>query len=78
MPRGEAALGVMESHLATNLYFASTGPSVADIALYAYTHVANEGGFELSNFPNIIAWLDRMSDHPRHIRIIDTPMIRGN
>jgi len=75
MPRGDAALSVMEQHLAEHLYFAATGPTVADIALYAYTHVAGEGGFQLSNYPNILAWLDRMSDHPRHITMTDTPML---
>lgn len=75
MPRGNAALGVMEHHLADNLFFASTGPTAADIALYAYTHVAGDGGFELADYPNILAWLDRMSDHPKHILISDTPML---
>jgi len=74
MARGDAALGVMETYLADNLFFAGTGPTIADIALYAYTHVAGEGGFELSSYPNIMAWLDRTSDHPKHIRITDTPM----
>lgn len=74
MPRGNGALGIMETHLVDNLFFANTGPTIADIALYAYTHVAGEGGFELSDYPNILAWLDRMSDHPKHIRITDTPM----
>lgn len=78
MSRGEAALRVMEIHLADNLFFASTGPSVADIALYAYTHVAGEGGFELPDYPNVLAWLDRMSDHPRHILITDTPMLSAS
>lgn len=75
MARGASALSIMEQHLAENLYFASTGPSAADIALYAYTHVAGEGGFELSDYPNVLAWLDRMGDHPRHIRMTETPML---
>ena len=74
MPRGQSALTVMETHLADNLFFASSGPTIADIALYAYTHVAGEGGFDLSAYPNIMAWLDRFSDHPKHIRITDLPM----
>jgi len=74
MPRGDSALSVMETHLAGNLYFAGVGPTIADIALYAYTHVANEGGFVLADYPNVLAWLDRMSDHPRHILITDLPM----
>lgn len=75
MSRGNGALAVMEGHLANNLYFAGGGPSIADIALYAYTHVADEGGFTLSHYPNVSAWLDRMSDHPKHILITDTPML---
>ncbi len=74
MPRGEAALAVMEAHLADNLWFVGSGPTIADIALYAYTHVAGDGGFNLSEYPNIMAWLDRFSDHPKHILITDLPM----
>ena len=74
MPKGAAALTIMETHLATNLWFAGAGPTIADIALYAYTHVAGDGGFNLSDYPNILAWLDRFSDHPKHIKITDIPM----
>lgn len=73
MPKGYAALDVMEQHLAENLWFVGGGRSAADITLYAYTHVAGEGGFDLSKYPNIMAWLDRFSDHPKHIRITDQP-----
>lgn len=71
--KGYLALDVMETHLADNLWFVGGGRTIADIALYAYTHVAGEGGFDLSKYPNIMAWLDRFSDHPRHIRITDKP-----
>lgn len=71
--KGYLALDVMEVHLAGNLWFVGAGPTIADIALYAYTHVAGEGGFDLSKYPNILAWLDRVSDHPKHIRITDKP-----
>lgn len=71
--KGYAALDVMEAHLARRLYFVGSGPTIADIALYAYTHVAGEGGFDMGGYPNILAWLDRMSDHPQHIRITDIP-----
>ncbi len=71
--KGYAALDVMEAHLANYRWFVGGGRSVADIALYAYTHVAGEGGFDLTRYPNILAWLDRFSDHPRHIRIDDVP-----
>lgn len=73
MTRGYGALDVMESHLAESHWFVGGGRSIADIALYAYTHVAGEGGFDLTRYPNIIAWLDRFSDHPNHIRITDAP-----
>lgn len=77
MLRGYRALDVMEAHLVDNLWFVTgdsgDGRTIADIALYAYTHVAGEGGFDLSAYPNIMAWLDHVSDHPRHIRITDVP-----
>ena len=73
MPRGETALTVMNEHLAGRFWFVGGGPTIADIALYAYTHVAGEGGFDLSKYPNVLAWLDRVSDHPKHIRITDKP-----
>jgi len=71
--KGYLALDVMEAHLADNLWFVGAGPTIADVALYAYTHVAGEGGFDLTKYPNILAWLDRFSDHPRYIRITDKP-----
>ena len=71
--KGYLALDVMEAHLADNLWFVGGGRTIADVALYAYTHVAGEGGFNLSKYPNIMAWLDRFSDHPKHIRITDKP-----
>jgi len=71
MKRGYLALDVMEEHLADHFWFVGSGPTIADISLYAYTHVASEGGFDMSKYPNIMAWLDRFSDHPKHIRITD-------
>jgi glutathione S-transferase len=62
--RGEAALDVMEDHLSANEFFVGDRYSIADIALYAYTHVAHEGGFDLSSRPNVTAWLDRVSSQP--------------
>jgi len=73
MPRGNAALGVMETHLSDKHWFVGSGPTIADIALYAYTHVAGEGGFVLSDYPNVLAWLDRFTDHPKHMLITDLP-----
>ncbi len=65
--RGHAALGVMETHLKKHGWFAGERFSVADVALYAYTHVAGEGGFELSRYPAVSAWLARVAAQPGHI-----------
>jgi glutathione S-transferase len=61
---GEAALKLMDEHLAERDYFVGDRPSLADIALYAYTHVAEEGGFRLSSWPNVQAWLARVAAAP--------------
>jgi len=66
---GYAALEVMEKHLAGRTFFVGGRYSIADIALYAYTHVAHEGEFDLSNYPNIRAWLERVRAQPQHIPI---------
>src|SRR5882724_1598161 len=66
---GHDALGVMERHLATRAFFVAERYSIADIALYAYTHVADEGGFDLGRYPAVSAWLDRVRAEPRHILI---------
>jgi glutathione S-transferase len=63
-PAGLAALGVMERHLAHRPYFVGERFTVADVALYAYTHVADEGGFDLGEFPAIRSWLARVADRP--------------
>jgi len=68
-PRGYDALGVMEGHLKSREWFVGERYSVADIALYAYTRVAGEGGFDLAGYPAIRAWLDRVQSQPRHIPI---------
>lgn len=57
---GHKALKVMEQHLSNNRYFVANTPSIADISLYAYTHVADEGGFDLDGYPSIQAWLTRI------------------
>jgi glutathione S-transferase len=67
-PRGYEALGVMETRLAGR-EFLTGGYGVADIALYAYTHVAHEGGFDLSTYPAVDAWLERVRAQPGHIPI---------
>ena len=66
---GVHALGVMERHLAGQEWFVGARPSVADIALYAYTHVAHEGGFDLAPFPNVQAWLERFAALPGVVSI---------
>jgi glutathione S-transferase len=68
---GYAALAVMEKHLAAQDFFVAAGYSIADIALFAYTHVADQGGFELERFPAVTAWLERVRAQPRHV-----PMLR--
>ena len=67
--RGEAALAVMERHLASRSFFVSERYSIADIALYAYTHVAHEGGFDLAPYPAVRGWLERVRAQPRHVPI---------
>lgn len=66
---GYGALAVMEQHLRDHPFFVGDRYSIADIGLYAYTHVAEEGGFDLSNFPALQAWLERVQAQPSHIRI---------
>jgi glutathione S-transferase len=61
------ALDVMEQHLATRTFFVAERYTLADIALYAYTHVADEAGLDLTNYPAIRAWLERVRTQPRHV-----------
>jgi len=64
---GYRALAAMERHLEERDYFVGDGLSLADIALYAYTHVADEGGFDLSGYPRVRAWIERVAAEPGHI-----------
>ncbi|MBB5017047.1 glutathione S-transferase [Chitinivorax tropicus] len=64
---GYKALDVMEQHLARHNFFVSNQYSIADIALYAYTHKAEDGGFSLDNYPAIRAWMSRVTQQPKHI-----------
>jgi glutathione S-transferase len=66
---GHAALAVMEQQLATRSYFVDERFTIADIALYAYTHVADQGGFELERYPAIRAWLQRCADRPGFVAL---------
>ena len=68
---GYAALDVMEGHLASRRYFVAERYTVADIALYAYTHVAAEGEFDLERYAAIRRWLDRVASEPGHIPITE-------
>lgn len=65
--KGNAALGVMQTHLARHDWFAGGHYSVADIALYGYTHCAADGGFDLDAYPAVRAWLKRVAAEPDHI-----------
>jgi glutathione S-transferase len=67
--RGHQALGVMERHLAGRRYLVTDRYTIADIALYAYSHVAHEGGFDLAPYPNVRAWLARVAAEPDHVPI---------
>ena len=69
-PGGYAALGVMEGELSKRDWFAGGRYTIADIALYAYTHVAHEGGFDLSAYPAVRAWLDRVAAQPGHVPMV--------
>lgn len=67
--KGYAALAVMDQHLKTHNYFVADQYSIADIALYAYTHVAEEGGYDLTKFEHVREWLARVANEPGHIPI---------
>jgi glutathione S-transferase len=69
MTPGYAALGVMEQHLKARLFFVGGRYSIADIAFYAYTHVAHEGGFDLAEYPSMRAWLDRVKAQPGYVEM---------
>ncbi|MEZ5924755.1 MAG: glutathione S-transferase family protein [Hyphomicrobiaceae bacterium] len=62
--RGHRALGVMERRLATHAFLTDAGFTVADIALFAYTHMADEGEFDLTAYPGVRAWLGRVAALP--------------
>ena len=72
--RGYQALDVMEKHLVGREFFVGSAYGVADIALFAYTHAAPEGGFDLSAYPNITGWLARVRAEPRFVA--QTPLQR--
>jgi glutathione S-transferase len=67
MRGGNAALKAMDRFLATHRFVVDERYSIADIALYAYSHVADEGGFDLSRYPAVRDWLDRVAEQPGHV-----------
>lgn len=62
--RGYQALAVMEKHLGAHAWFSGPGYGIADIALFAYTHCAEDGGFDLAAYPRVRDWLDRIRARP--------------
>ena len=66
---GHRALAAMERHLESRRFLVGDGMTIADVALYAYTHVADEGGFDLCRYPAIRAWLARVAAEPGHVAI---------
>jgi glutathione S-transferase len=73
MEHGYQALMLMERHLAKNDYFVGARTTVADLALYAHTHVAPEGDFDLSGFPAVMDWLARVASEPGHLAMSERP-----
>ena len=73
MENGERALGVMEGHLTRNQFFAANRYTIADIALYAYTHMAHLADFDLARYPAIRDWLSRIAAQPGHVVIDHSP-----
>lgn len=71
---GYKALNIMEQHLKNRDFFVANKYTIADIGLYAYTHVAEEGGFDLSNFLAINSWFKKVKSQPRHILITDSQL----
>jgi glutathione S-transferase len=72
MEEGYRSLRVMENHLEHHRYFAAGRYTIADIALYAYTHLAHECDFDLTSFPAIRDWLDRVAAEPDHVLMNDS------
>lgn len=67
LERGNKALGVMNRRLEQSPFFAGEGFSIADIALYAYTHTAEQGGFQIDAYPAVASWLKRVEADPGHV-----------
>lgn len=70
---GLAALKLMDAYLKEHAWLVGSAPTIADIALYAYTHVADEGGFSLADYPSVQAWLKRFAALPGYVAIDHPP-----
>jgi glutathione S-transferase len=64
---GNAALKLMDDHLKGRSWFVGEAISLADVCLFAYTHVAGQAEFDLQRYPNVLAWLERVGGTPRFI-----------
>jgi glutathione S-transferase len=73
MARGRAALAVMDAHLSRHRFFVGDTYSIADIALYAYTHVAHEAHFDLAPYEAVRGWITRVAGQPRYVPLIQRP-----
>jgi glutathione S-transferase len=73
MEHGYQSLGVMENHLKHHRYFAAGRYTIADIALYAYTHLAHQCDYDLASFPAVRDWLDRIADEPGYVAMDASP-----
>ena len=67
--QGEEALGIMDRYLSTRKFFVGERLTLADVSLYAYTHVAGEGEYDLERWPNVKAWCERVSQQPQYTSI---------
>ena len=76
LERGREALAVMERHLSTRQFFVAEQYSIADMALFAYTHVAPQGGHDLAPYPAIRAWISRVAAQPGFVPIDQLPTLR--
>jgi glutathione S-transferase len=73
LKQGHAALAVMEGQLTAHRFFVAETYSIADIALYAYTHVAHEGGLDLEPYPQVRAWIARVAEKPGYVPLARRP-----
>jgi glutathione S-transferase len=73
LAKGRAAFAVMEQHLSTRQFFVNERYTIADIALYAYSHVAEDGGHDLEAFPKVREWLGRVAAQPGYVPLMARP-----